>query len=158
MMEPACPGHRRRDRVTPRDQGTGVSNGGITSTMINKQITVLKNAYGAWGWNQSRQPPHDELELVLAAAARTDDDEERLARARPEPEHLHLLAERRNFGYDLPRATPALRRRTASSCFTRRSPAEPLRPTTWATPARMRSATGWGSTTRSRAAAPAAIT
>jgi hypothetical protein len=31
--------------------GTGVSNGDITATMINNQITVLNNAYGSWGWH-----------------------------------------------------------------------------------------------------------
>jgi hypothetical protein len=30
--------------------GTGVSNGDITSTMINNQINVLNAAYGQWGW------------------------------------------------------------------------------------------------------------
>jgi hypothetical protein len=32
------------------NKGTGVSNGDITSTMINNQINVLNNAYSAWGW------------------------------------------------------------------------------------------------------------
>jgi Pregnancy-associated plasma protein-A len=31
-------------------RGTGVSNGDITSTMINNQINVLNAAYGQWGW------------------------------------------------------------------------------------------------------------
>ncbi|HEX8736443.1 MAG TPA: zinc metalloprotease [Pyrinomonadaceae bacterium] len=31
-------------------KGTGVSNGDITSTMINNQINVLNAAYGQWGW------------------------------------------------------------------------------------------------------------
>ena len=31
-------------------KGTGVSNGDITTTMINNQISVLKTAYGGWGW------------------------------------------------------------------------------------------------------------
>lgn len=32
-------------------KGTGVSNGDITTTMINDQMTVLNNAYGGWGWH-----------------------------------------------------------------------------------------------------------
>lgn len=32
-------------------KGTGVSNGDVTTTMINNQISVLKNAYAPWGWN-----------------------------------------------------------------------------------------------------------
>ncbi|HEU0034713.1 MAG TPA: zinc metalloprotease [Kofleriaceae bacterium] len=32
------------------NQGTGVSNGDVTSTMINDQINVLNAAYGPWGW------------------------------------------------------------------------------------------------------------
>ncbi|MGK2860107.1 MAG: zinc metalloprotease [Thermoanaerobaculia bacterium] len=32
-------------------KGTGVSNGDVTTTMINNQINVLKNAYAPWGWN-----------------------------------------------------------------------------------------------------------
>lgn len=31
-------------------RGTGVSNGDITSTMINNQINVLNSAFGQWGW------------------------------------------------------------------------------------------------------------
>ena len=31
-------------------KGTGISNGDISSTMINNQINVLKNAYGKYGW------------------------------------------------------------------------------------------------------------
>jgi hypothetical protein len=31
-------------------RGTGVSNGDITSTMINNQINVLNSAFGSWGW------------------------------------------------------------------------------------------------------------
>lgn len=31
-------------------RGTGVSNGDITSTMINNQINVLNAAFGSWGW------------------------------------------------------------------------------------------------------------
>jgi hypothetical protein len=31
-------------------RGTGVSNGDITSTMINNQISVLNSAFGQWGW------------------------------------------------------------------------------------------------------------
>ena len=32
------------------NQGTGVSNGDISSTMINNQINVLNDAFGSWGW------------------------------------------------------------------------------------------------------------
>jgi hypothetical protein len=32
------------------NQGTGISNGDITSTMINDQMTVLNDAYGKWGY------------------------------------------------------------------------------------------------------------
>lgn len=32
------------------NKGTGVSNGDITSKMINDQIDVLNAAYGGWGW------------------------------------------------------------------------------------------------------------
>lgn len=32
------------------NKGTGVSNGDITTTMINNQMTVLNNAYAPWGW------------------------------------------------------------------------------------------------------------
>ncbi|MCY1021311.1 zinc metalloprotease [Pyxidicoccus sp. MSG2] len=32
------------------NQGTGVNNGDLTAQMINDQITVLNNAYSAWGW------------------------------------------------------------------------------------------------------------
>ena len=32
------------------NQGTGVNNGDITSTMINDQINVLNAAYAPWGW------------------------------------------------------------------------------------------------------------
>jgi hypothetical protein len=32
-------------------RGTGVSNGDITTTMINNQMSVLNNAYAAWGWS-----------------------------------------------------------------------------------------------------------
>ena len=32
------------------NQGTGVSNGDITSTMINEQMTVLNNAFSKWGY------------------------------------------------------------------------------------------------------------
>ena len=32
------------------NQGSGVSNGDVTSTMINDQINVLNNAFGKWGW------------------------------------------------------------------------------------------------------------
>lgn len=32
-------------------KGTGISNGDISSTMINNQINVLKNAYSKYGWN-----------------------------------------------------------------------------------------------------------
>jgi pregnancy-associated plasma protein-A len=32
------------------NRGTGVSNGDVTSTMINDQINVLRNAYAPWGW------------------------------------------------------------------------------------------------------------
>jgi len=32
-------------------KGTGVSNGDITTTMVNNQINVIKNAFGGWGWN-----------------------------------------------------------------------------------------------------------
>lgn len=31
-------------------RGTGVSNGDITSTMINNQISVLNSAFSQWGW------------------------------------------------------------------------------------------------------------
>src|SRR5215213_6323729 len=31
-------------------RGTGVTNGDITTTMINNQINVLNSAYGQWGW------------------------------------------------------------------------------------------------------------
>jgi len=31
-------------------RGTGVSNGDITTTMINNQINVLNSAYSSWGW------------------------------------------------------------------------------------------------------------
>lgn len=33
------------------NKGTGVSNGDITTTMINNQMSVLQNAYASWGWN-----------------------------------------------------------------------------------------------------------
>lgn len=33
------------------NKGTGVSNGDITSTMINNQMSVLNAAYGSWGWS-----------------------------------------------------------------------------------------------------------
>ena len=33
------------------NKGTGVSNGDVTSTMINDQISVLNNAFGPWGWS-----------------------------------------------------------------------------------------------------------
>lgn len=32
-------------------KGTGVSNGDITTTMINNQMSVLNNAYANWGWS-----------------------------------------------------------------------------------------------------------
>jgi hypothetical protein len=32
------------------NQGTGVNNGDLTAQMINDQMTVLNNAYQAWGW------------------------------------------------------------------------------------------------------------
>ncbi|WP_223756313.1 zinc metalloprotease [Myxococcus sp. RHSTA-1-4] len=32
------------------NKGTGVSNGDLTSTMINDQIAVLNDAYAPWGW------------------------------------------------------------------------------------------------------------
>ena len=32
------------------NKGTGISNGDITTTMINSQINVLNAAYGKWGW------------------------------------------------------------------------------------------------------------
>jgi hypothetical protein len=32
------------------NQGTGVSNGDLTSTMINDQMNVLNNAFSPWGW------------------------------------------------------------------------------------------------------------
>ncbi|QSQ27995.1 zinc metalloprotease [Pyxidicoccus parkwayensis] len=32
------------------NQGSGVSNGDITAQMITDQMTVLNNAYRAWGW------------------------------------------------------------------------------------------------------------
>ncbi|MCI0413627.1 zinc metalloprotease [bacterium] len=31
-------------------KGTGISNGDVSSTMINNQINVLKNAFGPFGW------------------------------------------------------------------------------------------------------------
>jgi hypothetical protein len=31
-------------------RGTGVSNGDITTTMINNQMNVLNSAYASWGW------------------------------------------------------------------------------------------------------------
>lgn len=31
-------------------KGTGVSNGDLTTTMINNQISVLNSAFGQWGW------------------------------------------------------------------------------------------------------------
>jgi uncharacterized protein YmfQ (DUF2313 family) len=31
-------------------KGTGVTNGDITTTMINNQINVLNSAYASWGW------------------------------------------------------------------------------------------------------------
>lgn len=31
-------------------RGTGVSNGDITTTMINNQMNVLNSAYSSWGW------------------------------------------------------------------------------------------------------------
>ena len=33
------------------NKGTGVSNGDITTQMINDQMTVLNNAYAGWGWS-----------------------------------------------------------------------------------------------------------
>ncbi|MEP6924252.1 MAG: zinc metalloprotease [Pyrinomonadaceae bacterium] len=33
------------------NKGTGVSNGDITSSMINSQISVLNGAYNPWGWS-----------------------------------------------------------------------------------------------------------
>ncbi|WP_246356753.1 zinc metalloprotease [Pyxidicoccus fallax] len=33
------------------NQGTGVSNGDLTSAMISDQITVLNDAYRQWGWS-----------------------------------------------------------------------------------------------------------
>jgi hypothetical protein len=33
------------------NQGTGVSNGDITTEMINAQMDVLKNAFFTWGWS-----------------------------------------------------------------------------------------------------------
>lgn len=32
-------------------RGTGVSNGDLTTTMINNQMNVLNTAYAAWGWS-----------------------------------------------------------------------------------------------------------
>ena len=32
------------------NQGTGISNGDISTAMINDQISVLNNAFGSWGW------------------------------------------------------------------------------------------------------------
>lgn len=32
-------------------RGTGVSNGDITTTMINNQMSVLNNAFSSWGWS-----------------------------------------------------------------------------------------------------------
>lgn len=32
-------------------RGTGVSNGDVTTTMINNQINVLNNAFASWGWS-----------------------------------------------------------------------------------------------------------
>lgn len=31
-------------------RGTGVSNGDVTTAMINNQMTVLNNAFASWGW------------------------------------------------------------------------------------------------------------
>lgn len=33
------------------NRGTGVSNGDVTSTMINNQISVLNSAFSSWGWS-----------------------------------------------------------------------------------------------------------
>jgi hypothetical protein len=33
------------------NRGTGVSNGDVTTTMINNQISVLNAAYASWGWS-----------------------------------------------------------------------------------------------------------
>jgi len=33
------------------NKGTGLSNGDVTSTMINNQINVLNGAYNQWGWS-----------------------------------------------------------------------------------------------------------
>jgi hypothetical protein len=35
------------------NKGTGISNGDVTSTMINDQMTVLNNAFGKWGYTFS---------------------------------------------------------------------------------------------------------
>jgi hypothetical protein len=32
------------------NKGTGISNGDVTTTMINEQMTVLQNAFAQWGW------------------------------------------------------------------------------------------------------------
>ncbi|MCW5962174.1 MAG: zinc metalloprotease [Pyrinomonadaceae bacterium] len=32
-------------------KGTGVSNGDVTTQMINDQMSVLNSAFGGWGWN-----------------------------------------------------------------------------------------------------------
>ena len=76
-------------------------------------------------------------------------------RYRGRPEHLHARtsAAACSAGRRSRRATRSSPRTTASSSCTRRCPAAPRRPTTWATPRPTRSATGWASTTPSRAAA-----
>ncbi|MCY7347037.1 MAG: zinc metalloprotease [Pyrinomonadaceae bacterium] len=33
------------------NQGTGIANGDITTTMINNQMSVLNSAFGSWGWS-----------------------------------------------------------------------------------------------------------
>src|SRR3990172_5991130 len=38
------------------NKGTGVSNGDVTTQMINDQIAVLNAAYAPWGWSFSLQP------------------------------------------------------------------------------------------------------
>ncbi len=127
--------------------------------MINDQIAVLNAAYGTWRYSfnlasapTGRRTPPGTRWATAPPPRRPPRRPSARERGRPEP----LLRQPRRrpprLG-DLPElAIPARRRWTASSSSTPRFRAAPRPRTTSATPRPTRSATGWASTTRSRAA------
>jgi len=140
-------------------KGTGYSNGDIPDTMIADQIRVLNDAYRGWGWQftlvSTDRTTNSTWFGMRQGSKRSATPSARCARNGRRP-HIYSAGCQAacSAGRPSPRATAPIRTTTASSSSTVPCPEAPRPPTTRATRRPTRSATGWVSTIRSRAAAP----